>query len=250
MQVMTHVNFIIHSAAQLIPCAGNQPLRGDTMRSLQIIADGAVAIQDGIIVAVGSSADIRARYTADHSLAAQGKAVIPGFVDPHTHVVYAGDRVDEFERRIQGATYMEIMAQGGGINSTVRAVRAATLESIIAQTRTRLDAMLRLGTTTAEVKSGYGLNTENELKLLNAIAVLDQTHPIDLIPTFMGAHAIPPEYAGHTDDYVDLVINDMIPAVADWYQQSHFKVRGVPLFIDVFCEQNAFTREQSHRILA
>ena len=138
---------------------------------------------------------------------------MPGFVDPHTHVVFAGDRANEFERRIAGATYMEIMNAGGGIMSTVRATRAASVDELVAQTRARLDRMLQHGTTTAEAKTGYGLETQAELRMLAAIARLDAEHPIDLVPTFLGAHAIPAEYKGREDEYTDLVVNEMLPAV-------------------------------------
>jgi imidazolonepropionase len=180
---------------------------------------------------------------------ASGKVVCPGFVDPHTHVVYAGDRVAEFELRIKGATYMEIMAAGGGIVSTMRAVRETNMAQLVAESRPRLDAMLALGTTTAEVKSGYGLNTESELKMLQAIGDLNASHPADLIPTFLGAHAVPPEYQGQADAYLDLVIEEMLPAVTDWYNQSPSFKRQYPLFCDVFCEANVFDREQTRRVL-
>jgi imidazolonepropionase len=219
------------------------------MREVGLLADGAIAIADGQIVAVGPSVELRARYAAVQELDATGKVVCPGFVDPHTHVVFAGDRINEFELRIQGKSYMEIMAAGGGIASTTRATRAAPLEQLIAETRPRLDAMWMLGTTTAEVKSGYGLDTATELKLLQTIAMLDQLHQIDLVPTFMGAHALPPEYTGRADEYVDLVVNEMIPAAAAWYHASHFVAQKTPLFADVFCEQNAFDVAQSRRVL-
>jgi len=211
--------------------------------------DGAIAVAGGQIVAVGTTDELRAAWLAERQIDAAGKVVCPGFVDPHTHVVYAGDRVHEFEMRIQGATYLEIMAAGGGIAATTAATRAATPAQLVAETRTRLDAMFALGTTTAEVKSGYGLDTETELKILRAIAELDRTHPVDLVPTFMGAHALPPEYAGRTDDYVNLVVGEMLPAVAEWYRSSPFAARGVPLFADVFCERNAFDVAQSRRVL-
>lgn len=245
------IDLLIHSAAQLVKCDSpdNQPKRGAAMRDVGLIQDGAVAVHDGAIAAVGPSDQLRSQYTADQTIDASGKVVCPGFVDPHTHVVYAGDRVDEFEMRINGATYMEIMAAGGGIVSTMVAVRAASLDQIIAETRARLDSMLRQGTTTAEVKTGYGLDMANELKLLEAIAALDADHPIDLIPTFMGAHALPPEYRGRTDEYMSLVIDEMLPQAAHWYQNSAFLKKDTPLFVDVFCEQNAFDVEQSRRVL-
>jgi imidazolonepropionase len=144
---------------------------------------------------------------------------------------------------------MEIMAAGGGIMSTAKAVRSASPEQLVAETRPRLDAMLRAGTTTAEVKSGYGLDTDSELKMLKAIEILDQEHPISLVPTFMGAHAVPQEYKGRTEAYLQLVIEEMLPAVRDWYDQSHFHAAGTPLFCDVFCESNAFNLDQSRRVL-
>ncbi|MBZ0292908.1 MAG: imidazolonepropionase [Anaerolineae bacterium] len=246
-----HIDLLIHSAAQLVTCASldNQPKRGAAMRDVGLIQDGAVAVRDGVIVAIGSSDQLRSQYTATRTFDASSKVICPGFVDPHTHVVYAGDRVDEFEMRIQGATYMEIMAAGGGILSTMKAVRAASLDQIVTETRMRLDVMLRQGTTTAEVKTGYGLDTANELKLLDAIAALDADHPIDLIPTFMGAHALPPEFRGRTSEYVSLVIDEMLPQAANWFQQSAFAEKGIPFFVDVFCENNAFDVEQSRRVL-
>src|SRR5262245_11982579 len=183
-----NVDLLIHSAAQVITCASpGGPRRGAAMREVGLISGGAVAIADGRIVAVGPSAELRADYTAAAQLDITGKVVCPGFVDPHTHVVFAGDRIDEFEQRIQGRSYLEIMASGGGIAATTRATRAASLEQVVAATRPRLDIMFELGTTTAEAKSGYGLDTATELKLLRATAALDAHHPLDLVPTFMGA---------------------------------------------------------------
>jgi imidazolonepropionase len=151
--------------------------------------------------------------------------------------------------RIRGATYMEIMRAGGGIVSTTRATRAATVEELVAASRVRLDAMFALGTTTVEVKTGYGLDMQTELKMLQAIAALDAAHPADLVPTFLGAHAVPPAYAGRTDEYMDAVIDEMLPYVAGWYRHSSFASRHVPLFCDVFCEANVFDMNQSRRVL-
>ncbi len=245
------IDLLIHSASQVITCASpNGPKRGTEMLDVGLIADGAVAVDDGRIVAVGSLAELQSQYTGRKTIDAGGKVVCPGFVDPHTHVVYAGERIDEFEQRISGASYLEIMAAGGGIMSTASAVRAATVEQLVAETLPRLDTMLRLGTTTAEVKSGYGLDTAAELKMLRAVELLDQQHPMTLIPTFLGAHAVPAEYKGRTDAYVRLVIDEMLPAVQAWYEESHFSASGVPLFCDVFCEENAFDLEQSRPVLA
>lgn len=245
-----NVDLLVHSAAQLVTCASPDGLRrGSAMADVGIIEDGAVAVQGERIVAVGSSADLRGAYTASRELDATGAVVCPGFVDPHTHVVYAGDRVGEFESRIQGRTYMQIMSEGGGIVSTMRAVRAASIDQMIAESRARLDMMLALGTTTAEVKTGYGLDRGSEIKMLDAIAAIDKTHAIELVPTFMGAHAVPPEYRDRTDEYVDLVVRDTLPAARAWYDSGHWRDTDVPFFVDVFCENNAFDLDQSRRVL-
>ncbi|HSD84855.1 MAG TPA: imidazolonepropionase, partial [Anaerolineae bacterium] len=240
-------DLLITHASQLltIPAHDHGPQRGDRLGDLAIIADGALAISNGAIVALGPTVDLAARYPAAPIIDAGGRVVMPGFVDPHTHVVFAGDRANEFERRIAGATYMEIMNAGGGIMSTVRATRAASVEELVDQTRARLDRMLAHGTTTAEAKTGYGLETAAELKMLDAIARLDAQHPIDLVPTFLGAHAIPAEYQGRADAYTDLVVEEMLPALA--HQRP--TAAGQPIFVDVFCENGAFTLAQSRRIL-
>jgi imidazolonepropionase len=244
------IDLLVHNAAQLITCSSpGGPKRGRAMTDVGLIPNGAVAIAEGKIVEVGPSAELRAAYTARSMLDASGKVVCPGFVDSHTHLVYAGDRVAEFELRIQGASYMDILRSGGGILSTTRATRTATLEDLVAASRPRLDAMFALGTTAAEVKTGYGLDTRSELKMLQAIAGLDAEHPADLVPTFLGAHAIPAAYQGRSDDYVDLVIGEMLPRVAEWYRASAFAARRVPLFCDVFCEAHVFDRNQAKRVL-
>lgn len=247
---MTTIDLLIHNAKQLITCASDGPKRGAAMHDVGLIEAGALAIDGGKIIAVGRTDALTAQFNARQSIDASGKVVCPGFVDPHTHVVYAGDRVAEFELRIKGASYMEIMAAGGGILSTTQTVRAASLEQLVAETRTRLDMLLALGTTTVEAKTGYGLDTASELKTLEATAALDATHPIELVPTFLGAHALPPEFKGRTEAYVALVIEEMLPQVWAWYQASDFQARGVPLFVDVFCENNAFDLDQSQRVLA
>lgn len=246
---METVDLLIHSAAQLCTVPSNgQPQRGQQLGELGIINDGALAARDGRIVAVGKTAELRAACAARREIDASGRVVIPGFVDPHTHAVWAGDRAAEFELRIAGATYMEIMAAGGGIVSTVRNTRQASLEQLVEQSRARLDRMLAHGTTTAEVKTGYGLDTASEIKMLHAIHALDQSHPIDLVPTFLGAHAVPPEYQGRADEYVDLIVNDMLPAFHLQLSTLHFQLATVP-FCDVFCEDGAFTLEQTRCIL-
>ena len=244
------IDMMITGAAQLVTCRGeNGPLRGEALRTPEIITDGAIAVAEGQIVAVGTTAALTGRFQARQIIDATGHAIVPGFVDPHTHILYAGNRVSEFEQRIAGATYQEIMAAGGGIVSTMKATRAASVEQLVAESRPRLAAMLRLGSTTVEVKSGYGLSTESELRMLAGIAALDQVQPVDLVPTFMGAHALPPEYRDDGEAYTQLVIDEMLPAVTGWYEASHFAAQNTPCFNDVFCEQNAFDLDQSRRIL-
>ncbi len=246
---MMHIDLLIHSAAQIVTCAGSPgPRRGPTMADVGIISGGAVAVHQGKIVTVGPNDELRAAYTAEREIDAAGRVVCPGFVDPHTHLVYAGDRVGEFEWRIAGASYMEIMASGGGIISTMRATRAASLDALVAQSLPRLRQMLALGTTTAEVKTGYGLNLDVELRMLKAIATLADTQPVSLVPTFLPAHALPPEFAGRADDYIDLIIHEMLPAAVHWHATSRFAA-GPPLFVDVFCERDVFNVTQSRRVL-
>ena len=212
------------------------------------ITDAAVAIVDGKFVGVGSSGEVLREYVAAETIDAMGHAVCPGFVDPHTHIVFAGDRLDEFESKIKGADYLEILAGGGGILSTVRNTREASVAELVDEGLERLDKMLECGTTTCEIKTGYGLDTDTELKMLRVVAELDEAHAIDVVPTFLAAHAVPPEFKTDTDGYVNLICQEMLPAAWSWYEASHFNGR-VRFFADVFCEKNAFDLEQSARIL-
>lgn len=253
------MDLIIHSAAQLLTIAGDAPKRGETQGDLGIIENGAVGIRDGMIVAVGATDEIKAVATSETRLIdASGRVVLPGFVDAHTHVVFAGDRANEFEMRLRGASYLELLKAGGGIMNTVRATRAESLEQIIAETRARLDRMLAYGTTTVEAKTGYGLDTVTELKLLHAIYALNASHAIDLIPTFIGAHAIPEEYKGRADAFVSVVVEEMLQAVKATKDDSPKSGLGrrtngegasLLLFCDVFCDEGAFDVAQSRRIL-
>lgn len=240
-----HVDLLIEHADQLITVASpGGPKRGAAMRELGVVADGALAAVGGRIVAVGPTDAVRARVSsADMAIDARGAAVLPGFVDAHTHVVFAGDRVDEFERRLAGATYLEIMAAGGGIMATVRATRAASEDQLVAESAARLRAMLAHGTTTAEAKSGYGLDTAAELKMLRAIDRLAATQPVELVPTFLGAHALPAEYEGRADEYVALVVDEMLPAV-----RAAYDGRALP-YVDIFCDEGAFTVAQLEHVL-
>lgn len=246
---MMTIDMLIEHAAQVVTCASSAPKRRAAMQDVGLISDGAVAISDGKIIAVGATRELQAAYAPRQRIDASGKVVMPGFVDPHTHLVYGGDRVNEFELRIKGATYMEIMAAGGGIVSTMRATRSASALQLAAQTQKRLKAMVQSGVTTMEIKSGYGLSIASELTMLQAIEELENAGQIDCIPTFLGAHALPPEYKDRGDEYVDLIVNEMLPQVAEWYRQSIFAKRGKPFFNDVFCEKNAFSLAQSRRVL-
>ncbi len=237
---------LIHSASQLLTLAGG-PQRGAALGALNIIEDGALLINGEKIIAIGTSAELRAAYPNEPALDAGGCVVMPGFVDPHTHAIWAGDRAAEFEMRLQGKSYLEIMAAGGGILSTVRATRTSSLEKLITQTRPRLQAMFACGTTTAEVKTGYGLRMATELRMLQALLALNAEGPLELAFTFLGAHAIPPEYNDNPDEYTDLLCETMLPTLKEWWPSQ---APDLPLpFVDVFCETGAFTLQQSRKIL-
>ncbi|ATF14777.1 imidazolonepropionase [Brevibacillus brevis X23] len=236
----------IRHASQLATLAGrsSSPVVGAQMNELSIIEDGSIWLEDGVIQRVGTDEEL-ALYYRDRAHEAQiidasGKLVTPGLIDPHTHLVHAGSRQNEFNMRLNGATYMEIMNNGGGIHSTTAATRAATHEELFAQSKQRLDQFLLHGVTTVEAKSGYGLTLEDELKQLEVAKQLHEEHPMDIVSTFMGAHAVPREYKENPDAFVDVVIEEMIPEVAR---------RKLAVFNDVFCERGVFTPEQSRRIL-
>ena len=234
---------VISHVRQLFTCAGPAPRAGRDQGALEAITDGTVLASGERILYAGPSSgipsDIRIEPTAT-VIDARRYAVVPGFVDAHTHAIYAGDRRDELRRRLAGETYAQIAAAGGGIVSTVQATRAASEDDLVEQTRVRLDEMLACGTTTCEVKSGYGLAVESELKQLRAIRRLDERHAIDLVATFLGAHEVPLEYRHQREAYVGLVIDEMIPAVA---------AERLASWCDVFCETGVFTPDESVRIL-
>jgi imidazolonepropionase len=237
---------LVHSASQLLTLAGG-PQRGDELGRLMIIPDGAVLLDGEVIAAVGTSQELRAAYPNEPQVDAGGRVVMPGFVDPHTHAIWAGDRAAEFELRLQGKTYLEILAAGGGIISTVRATRNGSLETLMNETRPRLQAMFNHGTTTAEVKTGYGLRTAAELRMLQALLALDREGPLEIAPTFMGAHAIAPEFRDRPDEYTALVCDSMLPVLKEWWPHQA-PYQEMP-FVDVFCETGAFSLEQSRQIL-
>lgn len=239
-----NADFLLEHADRIYTCRGPAPRRGADQGSAGVIEHASIAAAGGVIVAIGAVSDVRQQITlaADATVvAAAGNTVVPGFVDAHTHLVFAGDRRDELQRRLAGATYAEIAAEGGGIVKTVRATRAATERELIDLALPRLAAMLSCGTTTAEVKSGYGLETSSELRILRAIRGLSTLQPIELSATFMGAHEIPLEYRTRRDDYIRLVIEDMLPAVA---------AESLAEWCDVFCEDGVFTPAETRRILS
>lgn len=234
------IDAVLVGSSELVTMAGGVR-QGQALGEPGVIAGGALAIQAGKIVAVGSEAEIRQMAGPETQVIdAGGRAVIPGFVDPHTHLCWGGDRADEFAQRLAGATYQEIAARGGGILSTMRATRAATEAELVESGRRRLNALAAAGTTTVEVKSGYALNLEGELKQLQAIQAMAAGHPLDVVPTFMGAHEFPPEYRSDREAFVDLLCQEMIPAVA---------ASGLARFCDVFTETGVFTPDQTRRIL-
>ncbi len=237
------VDLLIENANELATAEGGsgKPLVGRQMQSLTIIKDAALAIRNGRIVAVDKTTKIKSNFEAPNIIDASGKTVIPGFVDPHTHLIFGGSREEEFEMRLKGAAYMEIHRRGGGILKTVRETRRASEGELVETCKKTLKIMLEHGTTAVEAKSGYGLTVEDEVKCLRVIQQLDKTHIVDIVPTFLGAHAIPPEYEKQPDKYVQLIIEKMIPIV------SKHKLAE---FCDVFCEKGVFSIEQSRRILA
>ncbi len=236
---------LIHSASQLITLRGG-PQRGSGLGDLGIVLDGAVLYQSGEIVEVGTSTQLQEKYPNEERWDAAGKVVMPGFVDPHTHVVWAGDRAGEFESRLAGKTYLEILEAGGGILSTVKATRNASITDLKEQTRKRIQSMLDHGTTTLEAKTGYGLDRETEHKMLKALLELDAEEEVDIVITYLGAHAVPPEFAGDPSGYADHLCARLIPDLADWWKMN--TNRALP-YVDVFCERGAFDLNQSRQIL-
>ncbi len=237
---------LIHSASQLLTLQGGVQ-RGDQLGTLGLIEDGALLVEDGIVLAIGESEDLLRRYPHAEKFDASHRVVMPGFIDPHTHLIFMGERALEFEMRLEGRTYMQIMAAGGGILNTVLATRKANVQQLKEEARPRMTGMLKHGTTTAEAKSGYGLDYTSELSQLQAILELDDEGGMELSPTFLAAHAIPPEYASNPQAYVDEVSETMLPKLRDWWQ-SNAKGRSLP-FVDIFCEKGAFSLPQTRQIL-
>jgi imidazolonepropionase len=240
-------NMIIKNAAELVTCSGFSAKKGKEMADLRIIEDGAVIIKEGLIETVGQTGNIEKQFKksgANHSdfdiIDARGKAVLPGFVDSHTHLVFGGYRAEEFSWRLRGDSYMEIMQRGGGIANTVNATRQASAEELLKSGIKRLNSMLSFGVTTVEGKSGYGLDRETEIKQLEVMARLNQIHYLDVVSTFLGAHAVPQEYKSKQEAFIDFMATDVLPRVAD---------QNLAEFCDIFCEKSVFSVEQSRRLL-
>lgn len=235
-------NLIIKNAAELVTCHGFKAKKGQEMSDLQVIHDGAVVIEKGIITKTGKTEEALSGLNASRFdlVDASGKAVLPGFIDAHTHFVFGGYRAEEFSWRLRGDSYMDIMKRGGGILSTVEATRRATKNDLIECGRKRLDSMLSFGVTTVEGKSGYGLDHDTEIKQLEVMKELDASHPVDIVRTFLGAHAAPEAYRYNPDGFIEYLISKVLPDISKW------KLAEI---CDVFCEKGVFSVEQSKRLL-
>jgi len=232
----------LHSAAQVVTLAGpSRPRVGPELDELGIIENGAIVIEDGVITAVGPTRELEAALPDEvERWDARGMVVLPGFVDAHTHLVFAGDRADEFEERTRGLSYEEIARRGGGIRATVRRTRAASEEELLALARRRLRWCLEHGTTTLEVKSGYGLSREEEVKLLRVIQRLNREGPIEVVPTLLAAHIVPEEYAADRSAYIRMIVEELLPDVAR---------EGLAEYHDVFCDEGAFTVDEARLLM-
>ncbi|MDR0798236.1 MAG: imidazolonepropionase [Dysgonamonadaceae bacterium] len=233
-------NYIIQNISQLVTCSGFAAKHGKAMSDLGIIENGKVVITEGVIRFVGSSAESFPVENPEtyEVIDAQGKAVLPGFIDSHTHFVFGGYREEEFAWRMHGDSYMSIMQRGGGIYNTVNATRAASHEALKSAAKSRLDKMLTMGVTTVEGKSGYGLDKETELKQLRVMKELNAKHPVDIVSTYLGAHAVPKEFSERT--YTDFMLSEVMPQIRE---------ENLAENCDIFCEKGVFSTEESHRFL-
>lgn len=239
---MKHGNIIIKNAAQLVTCSGFSAKRGREMSNLSVIENGTVIVSGGIITYVGKDANCPplSDFPNHEIIDATGKAVLPGFVDSHTHFIFGGYREEEFSWRMRGDSYMSIMERGGGIHNTMTATRNASFDELKNSGRKRLNSMLAMGVTTVEGKSGYGMDKATELKQLEVMKSLNEEHAVDIVSTFMGAHATPTEYKGRENDFLDYMIEEVMPEV---------KEKKLAECCDIFCEKNVFDIEQSRRYL-
>lgn len=234
------IDLLISGAGECASAIGTRARGGADLGRIELRSGVALAIDQGLILALGPEAELLARYLPRERLDARGGLLVPGFVDAHTHPVFAGTREDEFEQRTRGASYLEIAAQGGGILSSVRGVRASSQEELLALLLARLDRFLELGTTTLECKTGYGLSLADELRCLEVLREAQRLHPLELVPTFLGAHEVPIEYRERRGDYVRLLVEELLPAVRE---------QGVAEYCDVFTEASVFGLDDSRRIL-
>jgi len=233
---------LVHDASRVVTPTGTAPARRDDLGRLRVLDGAVVRCEEGRIAFVGPREEHDRTFPpAEERLDAGGGCVVPGFVDPHTHPVWAGSREAEFNRRLRGETYMDIARAGGGINSTVRATRSASSEELLAGTLDRLDTFLLHGTTTLEAKSGYGLDLDTEIRMLEVIAEASRRHPLDLVPTCLAAHEVPPEHRDDPGAWVEELVRRIHPEIAR---------RGLAEAVDVFCEEGVFDLEQTRRILA
>lgn len=235
-------NLIIENASEIVTCSGFKAKRGCEMSDLGIIHNSMIVIENGCFTAIGDPNKILSGINRNNyaSIDAHGQSVLPGFVDSHTHFVFGGYRAEEFSWRLQGESYMEIMDKGGGIHATVSATRKSSKKELIETGKSRLNSMLSFGVTTVEGKSGYGLDFETEIKQLEVMQELNQNHPVDIVSTFLGAHAVPSEYNNRSQDYIEFLIQDVLPMVTR---------RNLAEFCDVFCEKNVFSIKQSRQLL-
>jgi len=236
---------LLHSASQLLTLAG-PPQNGSRFGDLAIIPGGAVLFRDGVIQSVGKSADMLQKYPNEERYSAHQCAVLPGLIDPHTHLVWAGDRASEFEMRLEGKSYLEIMSAGGGIQSTVNATRSADKALLYEESFHRAEILFSHGTTTAEAKSGYGLDFETERKQLEVAMELDTQGPLEIVPTFLGAHMVPAAFKENPQGYVKQLCDVILPKIRDWWKNT-FPNEALP-FVDVFCEKGAFDLQQTQQI--
>ncbi|WP_125152786.1 imidazolonepropionase [Clostridium rectalis] len=235
-------NMIIKNASEIITCSGDKAKFGKDMSEIAMLKNATLVIENGMIKDIGNSDNILKKYieTNYEVIDAKGKTVLPGFIDSHTHFIFAGYRAEEFSWRLRGDSYMDIMNRGGGIVNSVMGTRNASKEELFDLGKKRLDSMLQFGVTTVEGKSGYGLDFDTELKQLKVMEELDKVHPVDICKTFLGAHAVPNEYKGRTDEYIDFMLDKVLPKVAE---------DKLAEFCDVFCEKGVFTVKESRKIL-
>ena len=232
-------DLLVTGLSEVCTPRGSSPLKGDALGS-EVLRGAAVAIRDGLIIDVGPEQELRGKWLANEELDGRGGLLVPGFVDAHTHPIFAGTREEEFEMRVGGASYVEIAAAGGGILSSLKGVREASKEELLALLLDRLDRFVELGTTTVEAKTGYGLTPEDEMKCLEVLAQASELHGIEIVPTFLGAHDYPPEYRDRREDYVALLVEEMLPAVAE---------SGLAEYCDIFTESHVFGLEESRKVM-